>query len=154
MLALFLPLLIGLLPWAVFLPQALARVTVPRGHPREVLRTGMGMSALIALAFYSLSSSKLASYSLGVPSLAIMVGLWLDEQLDRPPGTRPRLQVLAILGVLAGTLLSAQLWLGKLVTARQVFGAIRPQAADATALLALPTIVSVASSRARSCHLS
>ena len=142
MLALVLPMVIGLLPWAVFLPQALARVALPRGHPREVLRTGMGMSALVALAFYSLSSSKLASYSLVcVPPLAIMVGLWLDEQIDRPSGTRTRVQVVAILGVLAGTLLSAPLWLGKLVTARQVFGAMRPQSADTSALLALPTIV-------------
>ena len=142
MLALFLPALIGLLPWVVFLPQALVRVTRPRGNPREVLRTGMGISALIALAFYSLSSSKLASYSLVcVPALAIVIGLWLDEQLDRPSGTRTRLQVLTILGVVAVALLSAPLWIAKLVTARQVFGAMRPPAADVTALLAPPAII-------------
>jgi len=141
-LALFLPLLIGLLPWVVFLPQALARVTRPRGNPRELLRTGMGMSALIALAFYSLSSSKLASYSLVcVPALAIVIGLWLDEQLDRPSETGPRRQGLAIFGVVTAALLSAPLWLAKLVTARQVFGAMRPPAADVTTLLAPPAII-------------
>ena len=141
MFALVPPVLIGLFPWVLFLPQTLARVTRPRGRPREVLRAGMSTGALVALVFYSLSSSKLASYSLVcVPALAIVVGLWLDEQLDRPSEPRPRLQVLAVLGVLATALLSAPLWLGKVVSARQLFGAMRPQSADISGLVAPVTI--------------
>ena len=140
--SLLLPALLGLLPWAACLPQALVRVRPRERTSRDILRTVMCASAITALAFYSLSSSKLASYSLVcVPPLAIVIGLWLDEEFESQPTTdRPWIQTSAVLGILAAALLSGRWWIGHLVTPRQLFGAFHPAASDVGTVLGPVTL--------------
>jgi 4-amino-4-deoxy-L-arabinose transferase-like glycosyltransferase len=135
---LILPTVAALFPWAGLLPQALWRVSLRNKGPREILRMTMCVSAVTALTFYSLSSSKLPSYALvAVPPLGILIGLWLDDDIDASKPSRTGwIQTTTLLGVVATVLLSAPLWVGALVTARQLFGAVRPQQSDVAALLA------------------
>ena len=130
--------LVGLLPWVGFLPQAVARLQWRNPHPREVVRTTMFVSAVSALAFYSLSHSKLPSYSLVcVPPLGIVIALWLDDVWMQPEAMRRAwYQLAAVISGIAVVLLSASLWVGRLVTTRQLLGALRPQDSDVTGLLA------------------
>jgi 4-amino-4-deoxy-L-arabinose transferase-like glycosyltransferase/ketosteroid isomerase-like protein len=132
----------GLFPWAAFLPHALRRVRLHDLTARELLRTAMCASAVTALAFYSLSSSKLASYSLVcLPPLAIVIGLWLDEEFDKPVATgRPWGQTIGLFAGVAALLTTVPFWLGYVVRTERLFGAIRPPTADLTSLLASVTI--------------
>lgn len=83
--SLVVPTLIALLPWTAFLPVAAWRVRRGTGDPRAALRIVMAASALVTLVFYSLSASKLASYSLALlPPLSVLIGLYLDEELAEP----------------------------------------------------------------------
>ena len=80
---LILPALIALFPWVAALPAALGRIRATANGNRDVLRTVMLASAVTALVFYSLSTSKLAGYVLVcIPSLAVVVGLMLDDDFD------------------------------------------------------------------------
>jgi len=120
--------LIGLLPWLGLLPHALRRLQLRATAPRDVLRTTMAASAVIALAFYSLSSSKLPSYAfVAVPPMAILVGLWLDDTLDCPAAGMGWLVPAATLGVVAATIISAPWWIDQALSMRQLFGGNRPQ---------------------------
>ena len=141
-LSLLLATLVGLLPWVALLPQALGRVRLRERASASILRSVMCVSAITALAFYSISSSKLASYSLVcVPPLAIVIGVWLAEEFEKPHASeRPWIQTTVVLGVLAAARLSARWWIGHLVTARQLFGAVHPEESDVSAVLAPVTL--------------
>ena len=61
------------------------RLANRRGDNRRLLGICMAASAASAFVFYSLSVSKLANYTLAfLPPLAILIGLHLDEELERP----------------------------------------------------------------------
>lgn len=80
--AFFLATIIGVIPWAGFLPAAFWSVRRPRGERRDAVRFAFAAIAVTSLLFYSLSASKLVSYSLAlVPPLAIVVGMYLDDAL-------------------------------------------------------------------------
>jgi 4-amino-4-deoxy-L-arabinose transferase-like glycosyltransferase len=132
-----LPALLAVFPWIGLLPQALRRLAVRERGDRELLRTSMFTSALTALAFYSLSSSKLPSYTLiCAPGLGIVIGLWLDELFDRPDESwRPWIPIGVLLGLVGIGLVSAPRWIGRVVDARHLFGAARPRESDVAVLL-------------------
>jgi 4-amino-4-deoxy-L-arabinose transferase-like glycosyltransferase/ketosteroid isomerase-like protein len=141
-LSVIVPAILGLFPWVAFLPQALRRVRLRELTSRELLRTAMCASAVTALAFYSLSSSKLPSYSLVcLPPLAIIIGLWLDEEFDNPvAGRRPWRQTIGLLAVVAAFFFTVPFWLEYVVRTDRLFGAIRPPTADLPSFLAGVTI--------------
>jgi 4-amino-4-deoxy-L-arabinose transferase-like glycosyltransferase len=132
-----LPALAGLFPWLGVLPQAVGRLRFREDGSRNVLRIFMFASTVTALVFYSLSSSKLASYSLVcIPPLAIVIGLWLDEAFDGPVAPiHAWTQTIALLAATAVALLTLPLWAGRLITVTQLFGAVRPLTSDVGALL-------------------
>ncbi len=140
--SLVLPALAGLLPWTAALPGAIGRLRWRNGTRREVLRTCMLASAATALAFYSLSNSKLPSYALVcVPPLAIMIGLLLDEDFDsRGPMARTAHRTALLLGLCAAVLVAAPFGASHFLTVRQLLGGIRPVTTDVGALLAPVTI--------------
>jgi 4-amino-4-deoxy-L-arabinose transferase-like glycosyltransferase len=137
-----LALLVGLLPWTALLPRAIGRVRLRSASGRETLRICMLASAVSALAFYSLSSSKLASYALVcVPPLAVLIGLALDEDLDnRDAMASAGIVTAVLLGICAVVLVAAPFAAGHLVTTRRLLGAMRPVSTDVGALLALATV--------------
>ena len=136
-LAVWIAALVGLSPWFGILPQGLRHVRLRPASPRDLLRTGMCVSALTALVFYSLSRSKLPSYALvSVPSLGVVVGLWLDDTFDQPRRMRRAwIQCGALLASLGFVLLTAHLWIDRLVEPRALFGGNRPSGADSGMLL-------------------
>jgi 4-amino-4-deoxy-L-arabinose transferase-like glycosyltransferase len=140
--ALVLPTLAGLLPWSAALPGAIGRLHWQSGDSREVLRTCTFVSAISALVFYSVSSSKLASYALAcVPPLAILIGLLLDEDFDNNTAmTRTAGRTALLLGVGAAMLIAAPFVAGHLLTTRQLLGGLRPPSIDVGTLLASVTI--------------
>jgi 4-amino-4-deoxy-L-arabinose transferase-like glycosyltransferase len=140
--AMIVPTLVALFPWVGLLPQALIRVSTKNGGGRDILRTTMCVGAVVAFAFYSLSSSKLPSYALMLaPPLGVLIGLWLDDELDHAVPIRTVwMQTAILLGVVAMALMSAPLWAGHLLTARQLFGGMRPEQSDLRALLAPITL--------------
>jgi hypothetical protein len=104
----------------------------------------MCVSAFSALVFYSLSSSKLPSYALvSVPGLAVAVGLWLDDEWEAPQILR-RSWILcgSLLAGVGVALLTAHLWIGKIVQPRQVFGGNRPPGMD-TGVVLMPVTVAM-----------
>ena len=139
---LVLPLLVGLLPWTALLPRAIRRVRLRSAGGREVLRICMLASALTALAFYSVSASKLASYTLVcVPPLAIVIGLSLDEDFDdRAAMARAGIATAVLLGICAVILVAAPFAASHLVTTSQLLGALRPMTTNVADLLALETV--------------
>lgn len=141
-LAFLLSALVGLFPWLALLPQAIRHVRLRPLGSRELLGTGMCVSALSALAFYSISSSKLPSYALvAVPALGIVVGLWLDDMFDHPPELRLAwIQCASLFACLGIVLLTSPLWIGAVVHPRQLFGGNRPPESDTGALLAPMTM--------------
>ncbi len=137
MLSIVLPAILGVFPWVAFLPQALRRVRLRPLGARELLRTAMCASAVTALAFYAISSSKLPSYSLVcLPPLAIVIGLWLDEALDQPLAMRRAWrQTIGMLGGVAVLMLSTPLWIARLVAVEPMLGSVRPPTSDLASLL-------------------
>lgn len=70
-------LVLGLLPWSVFVPQAVTAGLRSAGDGRSFLAT----YAVWVVLFFSLSSGKLATYILpAVPALAILTADWLLGQ--------------------------------------------------------------------------
>jgi 4-amino-4-deoxy-L-arabinose transferase-like glycosyltransferase len=135
---LVLPTLVGLFPWTAGLPGAIGRLRRRSVTPRDVLRTCMLASAASALAFYSLSASKLASYGVeGVSPLAIMIGLMVDEDFDSPRLTVSTARRTAVvLGLCALVLVAAPFGAGYFFTTDRLLGSIRPPTTDLRALLA------------------
>jgi 4-amino-4-deoxy-L-arabinose transferase-like glycosyltransferase len=80
-------LLLGLLPWSLMLPQAIARAVK---HQRNVI-AGMALFLLIWIVaiflFFSAASSKLGTYLLPLfPAAALLLGWYWREFLDQPGG--------------------------------------------------------------------
>ncbi|HXU33859.1 MAG TPA: phospholipid carrier-dependent glycosyltransferase, partial [Thermoanaerobaculia bacterium] len=107
----FVPVLLGgLLPWTLFLPQALKdawRTTRPADtERRETLF--LALWAALVFGFFSLSDSKLMPYVLpAVPPLALLVGRWIAsiaeegrQEAEKRSSLRPALWVLLLLGLL------------------------------------------------------
>jgi hypothetical protein len=71
-------------PWAVFLPGAFARAFGQRDR-EHVLRFASWWSIAVIVIF-SIPKSKLAHYlAPAFPPMAMLVGAWLDEWLERKP---------------------------------------------------------------------
>lgn len=89
----------GLLPWSIFLPQALLRAFCPSHHQEENskwwdrfkhldrkddLSVFAACLAIVTVLFYSASTSKLLGYTLpAFPALAILIGIELDHWLGQ-----------------------------------------------------------------------
>jgi 4-amino-4-deoxy-L-arabinose transferase-like glycosyltransferase len=110
----FVPVLLGgLLPWTLFLPQALKSAwRTDQAERRETLF--LALWATIVFGFFSLSDSKLMPYVLpAVPPLALLVGRWLgniaqegrQETEERSP-LRPALWVFLLLGLILAAAVS------------------------------------------------
>jgi 4-amino-4-deoxy-L-arabinose transferase-like glycosyltransferase len=137
-LSLVLPTSIGLLPWTGLLPAALRRLRRRPQSRKELLRLYMFLSAVTALVFYSLSRSKLPSYTFAcIPPLAVVVGLWLDEAfVERDHERAPWRGVCALLGLCAAVLVAAPFVAGAWLTPQQLLGGLRPGTSDMRTLLA------------------
>jgi 4-amino-4-deoxy-L-arabinose transferase-like glycosyltransferase len=87
----FLPIVFGaLLPWSTLLPLALARAL--RRVDREFF---LAVYALTVVAFFSLSSGKLATYVVpAFPPLAVVLAWWSWDRLSEP-GSKGRRAALA-----------------------------------------------------------
>jgi 4-amino-4-deoxy-L-arabinose transferase-like glycosyltransferase len=103
----FVPVLLGgLLPWSLFLPQALKNGW--RTEPAERRETlFLALWAALVFGFFSMSDSKLMPYVLpAVPPLALLVGRWLarvmkyGQETDQPSPLRPALRLLLPLGLI------------------------------------------------------
>jgi 4-amino-4-deoxy-L-arabinose transferase-like glycosyltransferase len=134
--------LIALFPWTGFLPQAIGRVFRTNQSTRQALRRTLFASAITALGFFAVSSSKLPSYALvAVPPLAVLIGLWFDEELDAARSSLSSLaQSTVVLAIGATVLLLAPLVIGRFVTTRQLLGAIRPDSPDVGTFVAPITV--------------
>jgi len=123
---------VGLMPWTGLLPAALAGVRMPKGDRRRAVRFTAAVMAGASLIFYSLSASKLASYSLALlPPLAVVIGLYLDELLDAP---RRRVSLAFVstaiaLMALAVALIALPSLQGSVLRTRDVIGGV-PAAQD------------------------
>lgn len=77
----FIPvILLGLIPWTFFLPEALKNIWKTRDHRKLYLALWVG----VIFIFFSASSSKLIPYLLPVfPALALLLGTAISEAFDR-----------------------------------------------------------------------
>jgi len=77
----FIPIiLLGLIPWSFFLPEAVRSAWKTRDHRKIYLFLWVG----VIFAFFSASSSKLIPYMLPVfPALALLVGATISEAFDQ-----------------------------------------------------------------------
>jgi 4-amino-4-deoxy-L-arabinose transferase-like glycosyltransferase len=80
-------LLLGVMPWTVFLPGLAARCWRQR---REIgvrdARVYLFVWILVVFGFYSLAASKRGVYLLSLyPAIALLLGWWADEQRHAPP---------------------------------------------------------------------
>ena len=139
---LILPTLIALFPWVAALPAALGRIRATANGNRDVLRTVMLASAVTALVFYSLSTSKLAGYVLVcIPSLAVVVGLMLDDDFDDATAiARTARRTGLLLAICAAGLVISPLAVSRVLTTRKLLGGIRPSTTDVAALIGPVTI--------------
>lgn len=103
----FVPVLLGgLLPWTLFLPQAVkSGWRTELAERRETLF--LALWAVLVFGFFSLSDSKLMPYVLpAVPPLALLVGRWLasitrdGQETGEPSKLRPAFRVLLPLGLI------------------------------------------------------
>ena len=121
------PTIVALLPWTALLVPALRRVRRPRGDDRrEAARFCVAIMAAATFGFYSLSASKLASYIVDLmPSLAVVVGLYLDDALatgDERSSRVPYRATSIVLAAFAVTLLILPLANGRLLRTRDLTG--------------------------------
>jgi 4-amino-4-deoxy-L-arabinose transferase-like glycosyltransferase len=77
----FIPIiLLGMIPWTFFLPDAARNIWKTRDHRKVYLALWVG----VIFAFFSASSSKLIPYMLPVfPALALLLGATISEAFDR-----------------------------------------------------------------------
>lgn len=117
----------GLMPWTGLLPAALWRLKRPAGDRRASIRLTVAIIAGSSLVFYSMSASKLASYSLAlIPPMSVLIGLYLDDLLAAPR-TRPAVPFLATgvaLSALAAGLLAVPGLHGTVLRMRDVIGGV------------------------------
>jgi 4-amino-4-deoxy-L-arabinose transferase-like glycosyltransferase len=83
-------LLLGVLPWTLFLPGVAGRLWKQRG---KIARTDARIYLLVWIAvvfgFYSVSISKRSVYLLALyPAIALLLGWWWDEQARTPATER------------------------------------------------------------------
>src|SRR5207245_4574952 len=113
-------LILWLLPWSVFLPQAVREVPWRWSQLRSRLDAGHRANLLFALwtlvivAFFSFSTRQEYYTIPAVPAMALLVGGWLAKEHDAPPDSAPRragrisslvLFVIGIVAFIAGMLL-------------------------------------------------
>jgi 4-amino-4-deoxy-L-arabinose transferase-like glycosyltransferase len=131
----------GLLPWIGLLPAALARVRRPSTSRREAVRFVLVVTAASSLVFYSMSASKLASYSLAlIPPLSALIGMYLDDVLDgvRGSATAAFRWAGGVLAAIATALIAIPLLHGTAFRTRDLIGGV-PAADAADALWSLVT---------------
>ncbi|MHB8347471.1 MAG: phospholipid carrier-dependent glycosyltransferase [Acidiferrobacterales bacterium] len=107
--------LAGLYPWVVFLFQAIRHSLPASWKERERERDGLYLAlwAILVLAFFSLSDSKLIPYILPIfPPLAILIGRYLAPAWHgaEVPGMRAGLWALLATSLAIGALLIATPW--------------------------------------------
>lgn len=92
----FLVVLVGFLPWSIFLPTAIARLQLQRRQrwQQQPRATHLGLFAgfwfAVVLGFFTIAATKYFSYSLpSIPAAAILVGLWWSDQIIRAQRDRP-----------------------------------------------------------------
>nr|WP_290223054.1 glycosyltransferase family 39 protein [Trichocoleus desertorum] len=86
----FLVVLVGFLPWSVFLPAAIARLQFwqRRTWQQQSRSTHLGLFAgvwfAVVLGFFTIAATKYFSYVLpSMPAAAILVALWWSEQIAK-----------------------------------------------------------------------
>jgi 4-amino-4-deoxy-L-arabinose transferase-like glycosyltransferase len=84
----FIPIiLLGMIPWTFFLPEAVRNLWKTRDHRKIFLALWAG----VIFAFFSASSSKLIPYMLPVfPALALLLGTTISEAFDRDASSLQR----------------------------------------------------------------
>jgi len=144
------PTLVALLPWSMFLAGAVRAIDRADRSPVGILRIVAACSAATGFIFYSLSASKLPHYSLAfVPPLAILIGLYVSQQLgESMPRRRLVVMTAAVLGILGIALLVLPWTVGHVLKARELLGgaplrggAIQTQLAQAVVPAALALFV-------------
>jgi len=104
---LFVPILLfGLLPWTVYLLPAVLRLAPRRWSARaeRPLVLGLWLAAIIPLAFFAFSKTKIVGYILPCfPPLAVLVGAVVGNWIDR--GADDRLTRLAAPALVAAQIL-------------------------------------------------
>jgi hypothetical protein len=89
-------LLLWLLPWIAFLPQALKKAPVRRRDLRSVLNARQSANllfllwAIVILLFFSFSSRQEYYTIPALPALALLVGGWLAQESDSVVGSPER----------------------------------------------------------------
>jgi 4-amino-4-deoxy-L-arabinose transferase-like glycosyltransferase len=80
----FIPvILLGMIPWTFFLPEAVRNIWKTRDHRKLYLVLWAG----VIFGFFSVSSSKLIPYMLPLfPALALLLGATISEAFDRDEG--------------------------------------------------------------------
>jgi 4-amino-4-deoxy-L-arabinose transferase-like glycosyltransferase len=82
--------LVGFIPWSIYLPAAIARVQVlnRRSWQAQPRSTHLGLFALfwflVVLGFFTIAATKYFSYVLPlIPAAAILVALWWSDQITQ-----------------------------------------------------------------------
>jgi 4-amino-4-deoxy-L-arabinose transferase-like glycosyltransferase len=139
------PAIVGLLPWPGLLPGALAALRRRGWDSRQVLGICMAASAASAFVFYSLSVSKLANYALAfLPPLAILIGLHLDEELERPTSRLTRVFTAGALGLAAILFSATPFIVDRIGGARVLIGGVPGREDQALASMLWPAVLPAA----------
>ncbi|PMD97360.1 phospholipid carrier-dependent glycosyltransferase [Siphonobacter sp. BAB-5405] len=95
--------LIGLLPFSIFIPQAFVRAWK---HRKEVPVLALGLSiAIVVIGFFSFSGTKLFNYTVpSYPFVAVLIAAFLDSVLDQEMAWKKLRPSLITYGVLAALL--------------------------------------------------
>ncbi len=89
-------LLVWLVPWSVFLPQAIREIPMKRNQlrsdldPRQRANLFFALWALVIVAFFSFSTRQEYYTIPAIPALALLVGGWLAKESDAPPDSAVR----------------------------------------------------------------
>jgi 4-amino-4-deoxy-L-arabinose transferase-like glycosyltransferase len=115
-------LLLGVLPWTVFLPGVATRLWRQRRTlSRDDARVYLLVWIAIVFAFYAVAASKRSVYLLALyPAVALLSGWWWDENSRAPQGDSP--WIARVVGFLAWMLLGVLVPL-VLVVLLEAFGA-------------------------------
>jgi 4-amino-4-deoxy-L-arabinose transferase-like glycosyltransferase len=134
----------GVMPWTGLLPAALRRIGRPADGRRAAVLFTVAVITGSSLIFYSLSASKLASYSLAlVPPMAVIIGLYLDDVLAQRCNAVTSFIVTGLaIGALGLALLAVPLLHGSVFRTRDLIGGV-PAAQDGSAIWPLVTPVAV-----------
>jgi 4-amino-4-deoxy-L-arabinose transferase-like glycosyltransferase len=100
---------IGMWPWGVLVPAALAAVllSVARRGRHQDVRLLAGIWAMAAFWLFAISKTKFHHYILpAVPALAILIAFWIDDVIEGKGG---RVALLALLGAALSLLITRDL---------------------------------------------